>query len=101
MHLARAFTKSESSDCSNYFDQQGLSFRPKRADAFSSRSLPANASARVVEESLFDPSRSLSVPGAKLHRISFFSFSASLYSFSILFRIFSASSAFGYKSKYR
>jgi len=32
--------------------------------------------------------------------ISFFSFSTSLYNFSILFRIFSASSAFGYKSKY-
>ena len=33
---------------------QILSFRPKRADAFSSRSLPVNASARAVEESLFD-----------------------------------------------
>jgi len=30
-----------------------LSFRPKRADAFSSRSLPANASARAAEKSLF------------------------------------------------
>jgi hypothetical protein len=33
--------------------------------------------------------------------ISFFSFSTSLYNFSIFFRIFSASSALGYKSKYR
>jgi hypothetical protein len=33
-----------------------LSFRPERADAFSSRSLPAIVSARAGEESLFDRS---------------------------------------------
>jgi Endoribonuclease YbeY len=36
-----------------------LSFRPKRADAFSSRSVPLNASARAVEEPWLDFSPSV------------------------------------------
>jgi hypothetical protein len=49
-------------NCPDFYsrNQAILSFRPERADAFSFAFAPANASARVVEETLFDRSRSRS-----------------------------------------
>jgi hypothetical protein len=41
-------------ECRTIAPHEQPSFRPKQADVFLPRSLPANASACAVEESLFD-----------------------------------------------